>query len=67
MKNINIDYSLISDVEVDGIDYSDYPDFCDAHICAAWWADGREFTDEELDALNEDSDYVYEMVERFIY
>ncbi len=32
---INLDYSQIEDVEVDGIDTRDYPDFCDAFIAAA--------------------------------
>jgi len=63
---INLDYSKISDVEVDGIDTRDYPDFCDAYISYAEY-DGREMTDEELDVLNEDSDFVYSAVENHLY
>lgn len=63
---IKLDYAKISDVEVDGIDTSDYPDFCDAFISYAEY-DGREMTDEELDTLNEDGDFVYSAVESHLY
>mgnify|MGYP003965868655 FL=1 len=63
---INLDYAKISDVEVDGIDTRDYPDFCDAFISYAEY-DGREMTDEELDTLNEDSDFVYEAVQNYLF
>ncbi len=36
-----LDYTKIEDVEVDGIDTSDYPDFCDAYIAAATYR-GRQ-------------------------
>ena len=42
---INLDYAKISDVEVDGIDTADYPDFCDAFIAYAEY-DGKEMPDE---------------------
>ncbi len=48
-------------IEIDGVDMSDYPDFCDAFINYAEHADtGIPLTDEELDALNQDSSFVYE-------
>lgn len=31
-----LDLTKIVDVEVDGIDMKDYPDFCDAYISEAW-------------------------------
>ena len=65
-NKIILDYSQIDDVEVDGIDTRDYPDFCDAFIASASYM-GRDMTEEELDKLNEDSDYVYEAVERRLY
>lgn len=58
---MKLDYSLIEDIQLDGIDMRDYPDFCDAFVCAATY-DGREMTDEELDELNEDSEFVYAKV-----
>ena len=61
-----IDTSQVEDVEVDGIDTRDYPDFCDAFILEATYK-GREMTDEELEALNEDSDFVYDKVMESLY
>ena len=56
-----LDYDKITDVEVDGIDHRDAPDYCDAFVCNASY-EGREMTQEELEMLNEDSEYVYECV-----
>jgi len=61
-----LDYDKITDVEVDGIDRRDAPDYCDAFVCHANY-DGREMTEEELEILNEDSEYVYECVMERIY
>ena len=61
-----IDTSQVEDIEIDGINPRDYPDFCDAFILEATYK-GREMTDEELEALNEDSDYVYEQVMEYLY
>ena len=63
---MSLDYSKITDIEVDGIDRSDYPDFCDAYIASAQY-DGREMTEEELNELNKDSSFIYEQVEKRIY
>jgi len=61
-----MDYKLIDNIDMDGIDYSDYPDFCDAFICAADY-DGEPMTQDQLDILNEDLDFVYACVESYIY
>lgn len=66
MKKIELDYSKIEDVEVDGIDTKDAPDFCDAFISSATYK-GRDMAETELDVLNQDSDYVYRKVEERIY
>ena len=66
MLELKLDYKKISNVEVDGIDSRDYPDFCDAFIASAEY-DGREMTDEELDLLNEDGDYIYESVLSYLF
>ncbi len=58
---MGLDYSKIEDIELEGIDTQDYPDFCDAYICRASYV-GRDMTDEELEALNNDSNFVYECV-----
>ena len=56
-----LDTKLIDNVEVDGIDTADYPDFCDAFIAAADY-DGMPMTEEQLDEINENYDFVYDCV-----
>ena len=63
---LKLNYDSIDDVTFDGIDFKDSPDFCDAYIDSAWY-DGREMTDEELDTLNEDSEYVYQKLMEHLY
>lgn len=58
---ITLDYSLISDIEVDGITSRYDHDLSDAYIASAWYGD-RKMTEEELDVLNEDSAHVYDLV-----
>jgi len=58
----------LADVEVDGVDRRDAPDFCDAFICNARWADtGEQLDDDELELINEDGDLVYDAVQRNLY
>lgn len=54
-------------IEVDGIDTSDAPDFCDAFISYAEWSDGTPLTDKELDRLNEDGELVLGEVHKRLY
>ena len=61
-----MNYKFIDNIEVDGIDTKDYPDFCDAFIASADY-DGKEMTEEQLDELNEDSDFVYECVQNHLF
>lgn len=61
-----MDYKLINNIEVDGIDIKDYPDFCDAFIVSADY-DGNPMTDKQLDEINEDRDYVYECVKNYLF
>ncbi len=53
-----MDYKKIDNIEIDGIDTKDYPDFCNAYISSADY-DGVPMTDEQLDELNEDGYYIY--------
>lgn len=59
------------DIEVEGINTRDYPDFCDAFVSSATAVleDGsmRDATDEELEGLTEDGDLVYQLVLDRIY
>lgn len=66
MSQIKLDYSKISDVDIDGIDHRDAPDYVDSFICSASY-DGRPMTDEEIDVLNDDSDYVYECLMNYLH
>jgi hypothetical protein len=67
-KKLNV--QEIADVDVEGIDYKDYPDFCDAYIESAIVLDNgvwRDATENELDILSEDRDFVYEQVQNYLY
>lgn len=58
----------IVDPEIDGIDMSDYPDFCDAYLSYATWENGIELTDQELEDITSDNgDVVYELVQETLY
>ncbi len=56
-----LDYSKIDDVELDGVDTRDYPDFCDAFIASATYK-GKEMTEKQLEKLNNDSSFIYDCV-----
>jgi len=56
-----MDYSKIAEIEIDGVDTSDYPDFVDAYISYAEY-DGKPMTGHQLEELNEDTDFVYDKV-----
>ena len=61
-----MDYSKITNVEIEGIDFRDYPDFCDAYIVSADY-DGVPMTQEQLDEINKDSQYVHDSVMEWIF
>ena len=44
---------LTDSLVVDGIDKSDYPDFCDAYFAFARFADGTVLTDDQLEELTD--------------
>ena len=53
----------VVDLEVDGIDLRDSPDFADAYFSYACYEDGTELTDEELEQLTEQNpDVLHEKV-----
>jgi hypothetical protein len=62
----DIDLSKIDNIEFDQVDYSDYPDFCDAYILSADM-NGIAMTEEELDELNENRDFVHEKLFKYLY
>jgi hypothetical protein len=57
---------MITNVVVAGIDMADAPDFVDAYIASAD-LDGVPMTDEQLDALSEDHDFVYGELMKQLY
>ena len=61
-----MDTSKIDNVWVEDIDFKDAPDFVDAFISRADY-DGKPMTQEELDTLNEDYDFVYDCVQNQIH
>ena len=61
MKTKILNYDLIDNIEVDGIDTNDYPDFCDAFIVSANY-DGQPMSEAQIDELNEDSSFLHDCV-----
>jgi hypothetical protein len=61
--NMQLNGRKIIDVEIDGVDTRDSPDFCDAYFSYAVYADNnQELTDSELETLTEFySDVINEM------
>ena len=52
-----MNYKYIEDITFDGIDHNDYPDYCDAYIDSAFY-NGKEMTQEQIDEINEDREFV---------
>ena len=55
----------IEDIQIDGVDHRDYPDYCDAYIMTAK-VEGRMATDEELDQMNDDGQFRYDTVMEYV-
>jgi len=52
----------VVDLEVDGVDSRDYPDFSDAYFSGGCYEDGTDLTEDELDRLSDlASDVLWEM------
>lgn len=60
-----MELSKIENVVIEGLDWNDYPKFCDAYIAEAEF-EGRQLDDLELDALNENNDFVQECIADYI-
>tara|TARA_R110000751_G_scaffold184801_1_gene291213 strand:+ start:985 stop:1284 length:300 start_codon:yes stop_codon:yes gene_type:complete len=63
--HINFDISKIYDIEIEGIDLKDSPDFCDAYISKALYdlLIPRELTEEECIQIQDDNpEWFYEKV-----
>jgi hypothetical protein len=56
-----MNYDLITNIEVDGIDTRDYPDFSDAYIVSADY-DGEPMTELMIEDINEDYSFIHDCV-----
>ncbi len=56
-----MDYNKITHIELEGVDHTDYPDYCDAYISFAHY-EGKEMTQDQLDELNDDSEYINQLI-----
>ena len=61
-----MNYKLITELKFDGIDYQDAPDYCDAYIVSGKY-DGVELTQEQIDELNEDTDFIHEQLMDYLF
>ena len=56
----------ITNLTFEDIDHSDYPDYCDAFISYADY-NGKPMTEEQLDEINEDSEFIYERLFEYLF
>ena len=61
-----MNWEKIADIKFDGIDHSDYPRYCDAYVSECT-IDGISATDEQLEEINENRDFVYEKLWNYLY
>ena len=50
---MKINIKNVTNIVLDGVDMTDYPDFCDAFVMSADKLDGTPLTDVELEAFSE--------------
>ena len=64
---MTIDFKLIDNVIVNGIDYKDHPDFCDTYISEADY-NGKPMDEEMINAIITDyTDFVLEQVHSHLF
>jgi hypothetical protein len=66
-KQIGVNMPILNgkkviDLEIDGVDSRDYPDFCDAYFSGGCYEDGTPLTEDELNKLTDlAGDVLWEM------
>lgn len=61
-SSVTLNGKSVFDIEVDGVDPRDYPDFSDAYFSYACWSDGTPLNEDEMDALCEqEEELLWEM------
>ena len=63
---MSLKFEEVTNIEIDGVDMTDYTDFCDAFILSADKLDGTPLTEVELEDLN-DLDETVEYVQENAY
>jgi hypothetical protein len=62
-----MDYKKVSDLVFEGIDHSDYPEFCDAHVVSGMY-DGEEMSDEMIDDINDNHrEFMYQQLMDYLF
>jgi hypothetical protein len=61
-----MDTQKVKVLNFDDVDHKDHPDYTSAYISEAEY-NGIPMTEDQLNELNEDSDFVYEELMKFIY
>ena len=62
----NLEYSKINNITFDNIDYDDYPKFTEVRIDSADY-DSEPMNEEEIDMLNDNSEFVHEKLMAHLY
>lgn len=60
-----MDQSKVHGLKFEGIDHTDYPDYCDAYISSSMIGD-KELTEEEIEELNNDGTYKLEKLMEYL-
>jgi hypothetical protein len=66
METYQIDYTKIDNIVIGDLDTTDYPDFSDAYIESADY-DGQPMSEEMLEEVNNNKDYIHESVFNYIF
>jgi len=61
-----IDKSKVDNIDVEGIDTKDYPDFCDAYIASADY-NGVPMTEAQIEELNNDYEFLYDAITNAVF
>ena len=50
---MTIEFSQVTNMQIDGVDMKDYPKFCDAYVESAEFHNGTPLNDQQLEELND--------------
>jgi len=55
----------ITNVQFEGIDHADYPEYCDAFIASAVY-DGIPMTEDQLQEINNNQEFLHKELHNFL-